>query len=105
MEDHHHLSGLWTNQKHVQFLSWMEDSFVRTMLEQRDQNNNNSRTHQLLPLDRLLADVSESTRDLKRHRKITTTNKYSVVDADPNTATSAREEEMTCLSLRPYDLS
>ncbi|KAI3925829.1 hypothetical protein MKX01_003388, partial [Papaver californicum] len=114
MEDH--LCGLWTNEKHVNFLNWMEDSFVRTMLDHRannntrnnNRNNNDSRTHQLLPLDRFLPDSSESTRDLRRHHhKITTTTtKYSVVDADPNTATSAREEEeMTCLSLRPFDLS
>lgn len=119
MEDH--LCGLWTNEKHVNFLNWMEDSFVRTMLidhrnnnytyRNNDNNNNknsDSRTHQLLPLDRFLPDSSESTRDLRRqhHNKITTTTKYSVVDADPDTATSAREdEEMTCLSLRPYDSS
>ncbi|RZC57446.1 hypothetical protein C5167_004744 [Papaver somniferum] len=116
MEDH--LCGLWTNEKHVNFLNWMEDSFVRTMLIDHRNNNNtyrnndndknsDSRTHQLLRLDRFLPDSSESTRDLRRqHHKITTTAKYSVVDADPDTATSAREdEEMTCLSLRPYDSS
>ncbi|KAI3958380.1 hypothetical protein MKW98_011068, partial [Papaver atlanticum] len=117
MEDH--LCGLWTNEKHVNFLNWMEDSFVRTMLIDHRNNNNryrnngnnknsDSRTHQLLPLDRFLPDSSESTRDLRRHHhnKITTTTKYSVVDVDPDTATSAREdEEMTCLSLRPYDSS
>lgn len=66
----------------------MEDCFVRTMLDHRRYNNNNkskSPTHQLLPLDRFGA----------------------AVHSDPNTATSAREEEeqMTCLSLRPYDSS
>ncbi|MCL7039069.1 hypothetical protein MKW94_021870, partial [Papaver nudicaule] len=121
MEDQ--LCGLWTNEKHVNFLNWMEDSFVRTMLDHRENNKNNNknnrrnsgsnngtrRTHQLLPLDRFLPDSSESTRDVRRHHyKITaaTAHKFSVVDADPDTATSAREdEEMTCLSLRPYDSS
>ncbi|XP_044504991.1 uncharacterized protein LOC123225174 [Mangifera indica] len=53
-------SGRWTNEKHVNFLNSMEASFVRTMLE----NN----TH-FLPLDRYLPDTSESTVDLKTHRR------------------------------------
>ncbi|KAI3933905.1 hypothetical protein MKX01_028231 [Papaver californicum] len=108
-----HLCGLWTNEKHVHFLNRMEDCFVRTMLDHHRHKNNqsNSHTHQLLPLDRFLPDGSDSTRDLRRHNKITaaitTTNKFSaLIDADPDAATSATEEEqMTCLSLRPYDSS
>lgn len=53
----------WTNEKHLQFLSSVEASFVRTML---DGNGGNC----LLRLDRYIPDSSESTQDcLKSKRK------------------------------------
>ncbi|XP_058181930.1 uncharacterized protein LOC131300229 [Rhododendron vialii] len=46
----------WTNERHMDYLNSMEDSFVQTMLK-----NNGS----LLRLDRYVPDSSESTLDLK----------------------------------------
>lgn len=56
-------SGSWTNEKHVQFLNWVEASFVRTTFEGSSSNR------RLLPLNRYIPDSSESTQDLKSQRK------------------------------------
>ncbi|GFY83233.1 hypothetical protein Acr_03g0001190 [Actinidia rufa] len=53
-------SAYWTNERHMHYLSSMEASFVRTMLE----NNGH-----VLRLDRTLPDSSESTLDLKLDRR------------------------------------
>ncbi|GAB4826376.1 hypothetical protein Ancab_009241 [Ancistrocladus abbreviatus] len=49
----------WTNEKHLNFLSLMETTFVKAMLE-----SSNFRSHRRLPpLDRYVPDISESTLD------------------------------------------
>ncbi|KAF5731143.1 hypothetical protein HS088_TW19G00748 [Tripterygium wilfordii] len=50
----------WTNEKHLHFLNAMESSFVHKMLQ--------TNAHRLR-LDRYLPDSSESTLDLKTHRR------------------------------------
>ncbi|KAL7582219.1 uncharacterized protein LOC111901766 [Lactuca sativa] len=54
----------WTNERHLHFLKSLEASFVRTMLEKRD-------NRVFLPMDRYLPDSCESTLD----SKTTTTTK------------------------------
>ncbi|KAI8005940.1 hypothetical protein LOK49_LG07G00453 [Camellia lanceoleosa] len=65
MSDHHRTEYSWTNERHMHYLNSMEASFVRTML----QNNNNNNAHLLPRLDRYLPDTSESTLDLKSDRR------------------------------------
>ncbi|EXC15960.1 hypothetical protein L484_015763 [Morus notabilis] len=55
-------SESWTDEKHLQYLTSIEASFVRTMLE-----NHNGRLP--LRLDRYLPDTSDSTLDLKPHQR------------------------------------
>ncbi|GMN44633.1 hypothetical protein TIFTF001_013834 [Ficus carica] len=55
-------SESWTDEKHLRYLSSIEASFVRSMLE------NNGRRHPLR-LDRYLPDTSDSTLDSKPPRK------------------------------------
>ncbi|KAK9292050.1 hypothetical protein L1049_020004 [Liquidambar formosana] len=52
--------AFWTNEKHLRFLNFMEASFVKTMFETNGHH---------LPLDRYVPDSSESTQDLKIHRR------------------------------------
>ncbi|KAF5743551.1 hypothetical protein HS088_TW08G00135 [Tripterygium wilfordii] len=59
----------WTNEKHVHFLNAMESSFVHTMLQ------TNAR------LDRYLPDSSESTLDLKTHRRKKHASSVDVVES------------------------
>ncbi|KAL7183839.1 hypothetical protein ACSBR2_026088 [Camellia fascicularis] len=65
MSDHDRTEYSWTNERHMHYLNSMEASFVRTML----QNNNNNNAHLLPRLDRYLPDTSESTLDLKSDRR------------------------------------
>ncbi|OVA14127.1 hypothetical protein BVC80_1787g217 [Macleaya cordata] len=106
------LCGLWTNEKHVNFLNWMEDSFVRTMLENNDNNRRSSvltyasTGHRVAPLDRYLPDSSESTRDLRHNNKNRTTKTKQFSDQNTTTTSSAiTEDEMmkTCRSSQPFD--
>ncbi|KAM7499633.1 hypothetical protein LguiA_024047 [Lonicera macranthoides] len=55
-------SWRWTNERHFHFLNSMEDSFVRTMLQ------NNTKIC-LPPLDRYLPDTCDSTVDLQKERR------------------------------------
>ncbi|PSS32391.1 Protein Rev like [Actinidia chinensis var. chinensis] len=71
-------SAYWTNERHMHYLSSMEASFVRTMLE----NNGH-----VLRLDRTLPDSSESTLDLKLDRR----RRYSTSDIpNPRSRTDSK---------------
>lgn len=55
---------LWTDEKHVSFLNWMEACFVRRLAE--DVGRGRCRLGRRRPrLDRFVPDISESTHDLR----------------------------------------
>ncbi|KAM1024916.1 hypothetical protein FF1_038079 [Malus domestica] len=57
-------SRSWTNEKHVEFLNSMEESFVRAMFEKKKDHRHPSR------LDRYFPNTSDSTLDLKTNSRI-----------------------------------
>ncbi|XP_045811715.1 uncharacterized protein LOC123905952 [Trifolium pratense] len=73
-------TSFWTDEKHVNYLNTMEASFVRTMFENKNYYSSSSSNlnrqitridhhGQILRLDRNLPDSSESTLDLKPHKR------------------------------------
>ncbi|KAL6005626.1 hypothetical protein ACLOJK_006196 [Asimina triloba] len=64
--------GLWTNERHISFLNWIEASFVRRMLQNKDPRLltcARGDRHHLPRLDRFLPDSAESTRDFDERRR------------------------------------
>eukprot|EP00262_Sarcandra_glabra_P007293 TRINITY_DN20004_c0_g3_i2.p1 TRINITY_DN20004_c0_g3~~TRINITY_DN20004_c0_g3_i2.p1 ORF type:complete len:113 (-),score=4.51 TRINITY_DN20004_c0_g3_i2:378-716(-) len=61
-------NGLWTNEKHISFLNWMEASFVRRMLENDDRSSLTYAHGDHPPLDRVLPDCADSTVDFTNER-------------------------------------
>ncbi|XP_043716818.1 uncharacterized protein LOC122664856 [Telopea speciosissima] len=88
------LGGLWTNERHWNFLNSIEATFVSTMVE------NGGLIYATAlhpPLDRYIPDRSDSTLDLQSHRSTTRKRLYlSVVGVDvlhPNKISDAGTEE------------
>ncbi|XAR71734.1 hypothetical protein NMG60_11018137 [Bertholletia excelsa] len=84
------LSGSWTNERHMHYLSSIEASFVRAMLENHDR---------LFRLDRHVPDSSESTLDLKRERR----RRHSISDIPQRRLRSDKKTRR--LSSHPYTSS
>ncbi|XP_057446256.1 uncharacterized protein LOC130738299 [Lotus japonicus] len=85
-----------TDEKHVHFLNTMEASFVRTMLDNK--NNHRRHHHRFLRLDRHLPDTSESTLDMKHCR----TGKHHAPSSDSVGQTTKRTKRR---SSQPCDSS
>ncbi|KAL9237289.1 hypothetical protein vseg_011857 [Gypsophila vaccaria] len=63
----------WTNERHSNFLSSMEASFVRSMFEKKVDNNNNNNHNNFndnnnIINDRFVPDIAESTLDLQSRK-------------------------------------
>ncbi|GMH28133.1 hypothetical protein Nepgr_029976 [Nepenthes gracilis] len=84
-------TGNWTNEKHLHFLSFMEATFVRTMLESNAQK---------FRLDRYVPDISESTRDLKALKR---SRSSDAVDTSSSTTRTSRRRRRSPTD--PYNVS
>ncbi|KAL5727592.1 hypothetical protein ACHQM5_000772 [Ranunculus cassubicifolius] len=109
------MSGIWTNEKHLNYLNRMEASFVKTMFENSDDfprsmlsysggsssSTSSGATSAAPPaLNRYVADSAESTRDIKYRRNIkqeTDDTRSTANDGKKNERKSRRR------SSRPYD--
>ncbi|XP_042510916.1 uncharacterized protein LOC122086242 isoform X2 [Macadamia integrifolia] len=98
------LGGLWTNEKHWNFLNSIEATFVSTMVE------NGGLMYLHPPLDRYIPDRSDSTLDLQSHRNSRRKRVYFPVGVDvlhPNTTSddAGTEECNKRRSRQPRDAS
>ncbi|GAB4858230.1 hypothetical protein Ancab_009627 [Ancistrocladus abbreviatus] len=80
----------WTNEKHRKFLSLMEATFVKTMLERSSDGYGGHR--RLLRLDRYVPDVSESTLDSKALKR---RNNYFAEGVDGSNRGSSKKGRKT----------